>query len=297
MRGLTKLGFVIALGLGAGCSGADADLGDDTLPLLPDGGMQESVNPETPFLTEDMPSRMPYPIVTLRGAADNADRILVEAEGINPIAQRVGSNGTFCIDVPISAAGTYKFKLTSLTNGVLSNSMVVTTEYDPAAPTIPGAQTCNGVDPAGCGTGEEVCGNLRDDDCNGFLDEADPACSSCERDHMEPNGDLGAPSLDAGTYDELHICGGEDDYFGVEAKAGDTIFAKAYFSDASGNLDMYLHSSDGMKTLATSTSFDDDEQVEYKAITAGRYVLRVKGAGPTDSADYSLFIRVTSGTP
>lgn len=297
---MQKLAIAFALVAGfaaSGCGGAEADLGPDELPALPDAGVTEMKQPETPFLTADMPSRMPYQLITLRGAADNADRVLIEGNGINPIAQRVGSNGAFCVDVPVTSAGKYTFTLTSLSKGVLSSSMTVTTEYDPSAPEIPGAQTCNGVNPAGCGSGPEICNNLRDDDCNGFLDEADPSCNECKRDHLEPNGELTSPSLDPGTYDNLHVCGGEDDYFGVDVNAGDTIFAKAYFSDAAGNLDMYLLSADGTKTLATSTSFDDDEQLEYRSTTGGHYVLRVKGSGITDSADYSLFLRVTPGTP
>ncbi|MCA9602215.1 MAG: PPC domain-containing protein [Polyangiales bacterium] len=293
MRNAIALGLMV---LAIGCGPAEADLGNDKLPILPDSGTSPSMNPEAPFLLDPLPTRMPYPVVTLRGVADGAERVLISGDGMNPITAKLITSNSFCIDVPLTGPGAYSFTMVSHSKGVVSGSTVVRTEYDPSAPTIPGMKTCTGADPIGCSSAEEICGNGRDDNCNGLADAADPTCDMCDHDYLEPNGDISAPALEPGTYDEVNLCSGESDFYGVEAQANDDIYVKIYFSDAEGNLDLELLNADGTKVLTSATTLDDDEWVSYRAPSAGRYVVRVKGATTSDSAEYSMYLRVTPGT-
>ena len=68
----------------------------------------------------------------------------------------------------------------------------------------------------------------------------DPACSTCTDDLLEPNDDVGAPRLDPGRVDGLKICPGNEDFYGVFARAGDTIDARIFFAHAGGDLDAAL---------------------------------------------------------
>ncbi|MCA9582379.1 MAG: PPC domain-containing protein, partial [Myxococcales bacterium] len=217
------------------------------------------------------------------------------AEGLNPISQQVGTDGSFCIDVPAPDNGVYAFRLTAHSRGVLSAATTVMTEKDGTAPTIPGARTCSGADPFGCGMQKEICDNNRDDDCNGVSDEKDPACSGCMSDYLEPNNDQSAPALEPGTYSALYLCPGESDYYGITVEEGDRIYLKVTFLHADGNIDAEILKPDG-SVVAKGDSLDDDEIVSVTATEGGEYSARVFGSAGSATSSYGLFLSVTPGT-
>ncbi len=243
---------------------------------------------------DSTPTPVPYPVTTLRGRAPDARRVLVEG-GDNPVVATVLPDGTFCIDVPMPNPGMYGFEATSQSSGGIfsSGSATVEVEFDPGAPPVPGLTTCSGMDPAGCAGAVEICDNGRDDDCNGLSDDRDPACVDCVDDIFEPNDDVMAPRLDPDRYEGLSLCSGNEDYFGVYARAGDTINATLFFSHASGNIDLELRGVDRTTVIESSTSTTDDEVVTHTATESGEYKLRVWGPSGAMNG-YTLDLDVTS---
>jgi len=248
--------------------------------------------PPTPTL-DDVATPVPYPVATLRGRAPDARRILVEG-GENPLVTTVLGE-EFCIDVPMRNPGVYVLNVTSQSDdGVFSEgTRTVEVEFDPASPPVPGLTTCSGMSPEGCAGAVEICDNTRDDDCNGLVDDYDPACFDCIDDIFEPNDDTDAPRLDPGRYEGLSLCGGNEDYYGVYARAGDTINASLFFSHASGNIDLELRGLDRSTVIDSSTSTTDDEFVTHTATESGEYKLRVWSPSGAMNG-YTLRLDVTS---
>jgi len=193
----------------------------------------------------------------------------------------------------MSSIGTYAFEVSSQgIDGQFSPmSVIAEVSFDPGAVPPDGATTCSGAHPAGCGSAVEICDNGRDDDCNGLRDGADPACADCEDDLFEPNDNLGAPRLDDGRYDGLTMCPGNVDYYGVFARAGERIQARALFVHANGNIDMQLIGTDRETRLASSMSMTDDEMIELLAPTTGEYKLRISAPGASVTT-YTLTVNV-----
>ncbi|MBW2464846.1 MAG: PPC domain-containing protein, partial [Deltaproteobacteria bacterium] len=229
-----------------------------------------------------------------RGRAPEARRVLINGSD-NPLVTPVLPMETFCLDVPMPNPGTYTFEVTSQNSGGIfsTGSAMVTVEFDPGAPPILGLVTCSGADPAGCAGATEICENGRDDDCNGLVDDRDPECIECVDDIFEPNDDAAAPRLDPDRYEGLSLCSGNEDYFGVYARAGDTINASLFFSHPSGNIDAELLGLDRSTVVDSSTSTTDDEFVTHTATETGEYMLRVWGPGGAMNG-YTLRLDVTS---
>ncbi len=277
--------FALALGL-AGCG--EPSVGhSDAGPSDGGGGMP----PPTPEL-EPVPMRTPYPVVTIRGRAPLSRRVLVQGAG-NPLASAVLPDDTFCVDVPLAAATAYMIEVSGQApSGLLSVvPAMVSVELDPAAPPVPGATTCSGADPAGCVGATEICGNSRDDDCNGLTDALDPACATCADDPLEPNDAPDAPRIDPMRYDNLKICPADEDYYGVFARMGQVVTARTFFSNAMGDLDLELFDTDGTTSLARSNSTTDAETVMATAMRDGQYVVRVFGYSGASNT-YALDVRV-----
>lgn len=264
----------------------------------PDGGSTgidtgpTSPPPARPTV-EATPARLPYAVITLRGRADGK-RIIVEGGG-NPIASTLLPDGTFCVDVPLRTPGDYALSLFAQSaDGQISEATgPIAVTFDPAAPGVPGSETCSGGDPAGCPGSQEICDNNRDDDCNSLVDERDPQCASCTDDVLEPNDDPSAPRIDPGRYESLRICPANEDYYGLFARADEEVDVRLFFVHAQGNLDLHLLGTDRRRILARSTSLDDDEALTFTATTSGQLQLRVfSDSGASNS--YTLDVRVTA---
>ncbi len=275
----------------AACGDPEARHPDGSL-LGGDSGRPMGDPPAKPTL-DPYESRVPYSVATLRGrVASGTRRILVEG-GRNTIATSVLPDSSFCVDVPMPEPWRYEFHLSAQADdGATSlESALAVVEFDPMAPAVPSAQTCNGADPAGCASDEEVCDNGRDDDCNSLIDEHDPACAQCEDDLLEPNDDISAPRVTAGRYEMLHLCPGDDDYYGLFARRGQTIAIRLYFAVDDGNLDVALVGPDRSTVVERGTATTDDEVVDFMAPEEGEYKLHVfgvEGAGNTYILDVTV---------
>ncbi len=236
-------------------------------------------DPPPPPMVDPLPSAQPYPVLSVRGRARDGRRIYVEGAG-NRRSYGVQPDGTFCADVPLAAPSQFElFFLSQARDGQLSEpSGPITVVYDPRAPGRPDAVTCTGADPAGCASAFEICGNGIDDNCNGLIDEQDPQCAPCQDDVLEPNDEPGSPRIPANrTYEALMICPGNPDWYGVHARAGQTIRASIHFSHANGDLDLELLAINQRDVLASSRTLNDIETVTRTATAAGTYHLHVFG--------------------
>jgi PKD repeat protein len=113
-------------------------------------------------------------------------------------------------------------------------------------------------------------------------------------DRLEPNDDRSDATAvgDRGSYDDLSIHSRSDeDYFAVDAGAGDVVGAEISFSHASGDLDLQIVDESG-STVANSISISDDEAVTHTAGSAGTYYVVVYGYSGAIN-DYDLAVEVT----
>jgi hypothetical protein len=271
--------------------------GDPTV-TRPDGGfifqIDASVGPPPTPTLDAIPPRIPYDVVTIRGRAMGA-RVFVEGIG-SPVSEDLLPGGEFCVDVRLAAPGSYTFSVFAqhLSGPVSEPTTPVTVLYDPSAPEIPNAQTCSGADPKGCSSMVEICGNLRDDDCNNLIDDRDPTCATCQDDLFEDNDDPSAPRIDLGSHDGLQICPGDADYYGLALDVRDVLTAEIGFSHAEGDLDLELLAPNRATVVARSTSLDDGELITYTATTPGEYKVVVYG-GSGAANGYSLDLAITPG--
>jgi hypothetical protein len=104
----------------------------------------------------------------------------------------------------------------------------------------------------------------------------DPPPDECT-DSFEPNDVTeSAAVIQAGNYEALRICEGDEDWFALELQAGQTVSVLVSFSHASGDLDIQLLDvSQG--NIDSGISVDDDESIEFTVSDAGTYYLKVYG--------------------
>lgn len=270
----------------------------DPMVQRPDGGFLFEIDgstapPDKPVL-QNVPERTPYEILTIRGTAVGT-RVIVEGIG-SPVTEDLLPQGEFCVDIRLPGPGAHTFTVfaQALTGPISEPTDPVTVTFDPAAPDVPGARTCSGADPKGCNGTVEICGNMRDDDCNNLIDDRDPTCAICQDDLFEDNDDPGAPRVDVKRHENLQICPDDADYYGVGLEAQDVLTALIEFSHAEGNLDMELLAPNRQTVVARATSLDDDEMITYTATTAGEYKVVVFG-DRTVANPYSLELSVMPG--
>lgn len=116
-------------------------------------------------------------------------------------------------------------------------------------------------------------------------------------DRLEPN-DGRASATDAGTgdsYDGLSIhSNADEDYFAVDASAGEAVTADVSFTHADGDLDVILVDASGT-TVASSVSISDDESVEYVAPSDGQYYVVVYGYSGAQN-EYDISVTTPAGS-
>jgi hypothetical protein len=164
--------------------------------------------------------------------------------------------------------------------GTISESSAsISVTFDPSATSPEVVATCNGADPFGCSSENEICDNGRDDNCDGLRDEQDPQCQACENDVFERNDDVSAPRVEPIRHEGLVICPNDDDFYGIFARAGDVITVRLLFLHEEGDLDMNLLGTEWSQVLERSESTTDDERIVHTAMTTGEYKVHVFGAG------------------
>ncbi len=100
----------------------------------------------------------------------------------------------------------------------------------------------------------------------------------CQDDGYEENDTAAqAPLLQPGTYADLVICSGDEDWFRVEFPANTRVTVSITFTHAQGDLDLYLMDETGLRALESATSQTDNETLTYVATTDTRAYIRVAG--------------------
>jgi hypothetical protein len=227
---------------------------------------------------EPMPERTPRTEVEATGTTDGT-RVVGLGSPSGAIVTVVLPGGAFCQATPIAGEGTTALRYYAMAgDGRLSRAVPVEVTYDPAAPD-PGPP-CGDPAPT-CQPAEECGSDEVDDDCNGWADRCDLACSGCQDDAYEPNDfPVNVPSLGAGTYD-MQLCPCRDDWYAFQVAMGDRIHAVVDFTNADIDIDakLYLSGPEGYgitePAVAASTGTGDQEVIDYTAASAGAYFLRV----------------------
>lgn len=288
-----------------GCSNPKPPPASDCLSLLCDDEDNGVLLPVQTPTVYDLPTEAgPYRMITLRGGAV-ANRILVEEiDGrVNSVVTDIAASN-FCIDVPLNSAadpGQYSFRVTAQDeDGNKSETpAIVDFEYDPSSAPVDGWECCAGGDLAEY-SGEEECGNGKDDDCDGATDGADSDCSiACVDDDLEPNSSLPGAMVNMGTLSNRVLCGGDLDYYTFTVQAGTRLSIDLAFDNSNGNLDLYLIGPGANNSELVESKTDNDvEHIEYpedsgQTVTEpGDYKVRVAGRTATVANNYSLSINV-----
>lgn len=103
------------------------------------------------------------------------------------------------------------------------------------------------------------------------------------------NGDyLHATLLDPGSFFNLAICAGDEDWYVLALPAGKTIGVAMTSDPFQGDLDLYLYDSDGKTELARSATANAIEQVAASGSSGGRVFVRVVGASQATQNYYDL---------
>lgn len=121
--------------------------------------------------------------------------------------------------------------------------------------------------------------------------------AGCQADSREPNGSpLSATALTPPVSERLSLCNADEDWFKVDAKAGQILNGQVRFPTAQGDLQLDLYSTDRTTRLATSQGASDSEEIERLITADGSYYLRVYGRTASDQNTYTLDVLVR-GTP
>ena len=114
-------------------------------------------------------------------------------------------------------------------------------------------------------------------------------------DAYEENDWCGAAKfLTPGTYTDLQMCDGENDWFGVNVVAGDTFTVTILFSHAQGDLDLALYDVGCGSSLTSSYSRTDNEQVTHTAGADGDYRFVIYKGGTDLENAYDIVLEVSS---
>jgi hypothetical protein len=104
--------------------------------------------------------------------------------------------------------------------------------------------------------------------------DVSPVTTACGADPLEPNDGPGAASaLEPGAWEALTVCRRRDDYYRLQARAGERLEVRIDFAHDQGDLDLFLLR-DGTE-VAASTGGNDDESVTHVAEEDGVYLVRV----------------------
>jgi hypothetical protein len=271
-RGVLLVGLS-ALAAGAACKADD--------PIKRPSGDEDAapVADLPPPELQAMPESTPLTTVAARGTTDGT-RVAGVGSPAGTQVTVVLPGGSFCQDTPLKTDGPTDLRYYAVAgDGRVSDPAVVTVTYDPSAP-APAMANCGG-DMNDCKDAEECGSDDVDEDCNGWADQCDFACSECQDDPYEPNDlPINVPTLAAGTYD-MKLCPCRDDWYAFTVDMGARIHAVVNFTTADIDIDakLFLSGPDGQGTsgdpVATSTGTSDTETIDFTTTAAGTYFLRV----------------------
>ena len=120
---------------------------------------------------------------------------------------------------------------------------------------------------------------------------ADPDCTT--DDFFEDNDSDAAPApVETTWYTNLSSCPSDDDYYALDVLAGQTVDVDLYFTDAEGDVDLYLYD-DSLTLVDYSGSVTDDESVAGAASADGTWVIRARlwsDAGSYTGNSYEMLV-------
>ena len=141
-----------------------------------------------------------------------------------------------------------------------------------------------------------------DDGCGGICGECaisdscvDSQCTCSDDLGLEPNDVCAQASpVTPATYPNMAICeGGDQDWYSIGVKAGETLKVTAAFVHTIGDLDLYLYKKGNcVGYLGSASTSTDDEVIEYKSQTQSDYLIRVVGYNGFVSNLYDLMVEV-----
>jgi len=121
--------------------------------------------------------------------------------------------------------------------------------------------------------------------------------TGCVDDRFEDNDTCAAAApVTPGTYPNLQVCSGDNDFFSVDLKAGDTLTVTISFSHPQGDLDMVLFDTDCSTELSRSNSTTDNEEVTGTAAADGTYFVLIYGYEGAENS-YDMVVEVPSAGP
>jgi hypothetical protein len=129
-----------------------------------------------------------------------------------------------------------------------------------------------------------------------FLNVREGVDPNCIDSSLEPNEDSsGAPNIPPGRYDDLKICPGDRDFFGIEVPSGFVVTVRADFSHAQGDLDLVLLDDRSQIVARAFSSTDDEELAWLNQSRSDSFVLQVRPVSDDLSVPYRLEIEVAEG--
>jgi len=121
--------------------------------------------------------------------------------------------------------------------------------------------------------------------------------STCVDDHFEDNDSCTtARSVTSGTYPNLQICPGDDDWYALSLQTGDDLTVDLLFSHALGDIDAYLYEPTCTGIPALSTTSTDNEKIVYHAPAAGVYKLLALGYQGAKNG-YQMVVTIVPSEP
>jgi hypothetical protein len=248
-------------------------------PGVIDAGTEDLLAPPA---IDPLPATTPHATVAVRGTTSGSRVVTQGALGATSVTA-VLPGGSFCQDTPLAAMQDNVLRFYAVSgDGQVSAPVEASVVHDPEAAS-PDNATCSGAEAPVCGE-VEICGNNKDDDCNGYIDECDLACSGCVDDEYGPNHfPFNVPTLLPGTY-SLQLCPCRDDWFAFHRERFERIRVTATFQHSVIDLDMRLFHAgpDGNGTgpqVAASTTTTNVESIDYQVQERGTYYLRIYPAG------------------
>lgn len=203
-------------------------------------------------------------------------------------------DGSFCLELDLEAPGTYDLEFVAFReDGELSLPMgPFSVEYNPTARSD-GMVMCDGRQVDDCAPGAtEICGDRIDNNCDGWVDEADPRCRSCQDDAFEPNNDLGAPMVNQTELMDLMMCPEDRDVFGIRLEAGQRLEVYLDFPGYM-DLDLAMYRKGQSAPARTARTDTPGEYLSFQTTTSSATVMvEVTGGAPHMEGHYNLRWRI-----
>jgi subtilisin-like proprotein convertase family protein len=131
----------------------------------------------------------------------------------------------------------------------------------------------------------------------GMDSHAQEAAGSCINDPFEPNDTQATGSRVSIPFEEsLWACIGDDDWFVFPATEGGGIQVLANFTDAEGDIDIFVHDPAGTQVAASFTT-TDDEDIQYVPATSGLFAVRARLFDDPDGNGNNYGLHIETSCP